>query len=86
MIKIMITKPKKTPDHLVMIIQLMNIFMTCKDWTNRQGKQVRAHRKCPRCLSYERSLIPLRFEAREKGCLSPRACIFIGGWETTLSA
>ena len=32
MIKIMITKPKKTPDHLVMIIQLMNIFMTCKDW------------------------------------------------------
>ena len=31
MIKIMITKPKKTPDHLVMIIQLMNIFMTCKD-------------------------------------------------------
>ena len=31
-IKIMITKPKKTPDHLVMIIQLMNIFMTCKDW------------------------------------------------------
>jgi hypothetical protein len=35
MIKIMITKPKKTPDHLVMIIQLMNIFMTCKDWFNR---------------------------------------------------
>ena len=31
MIKIMITKHKKTPDHLVMIIQLMNIFMTCKD-------------------------------------------------------
>ena len=31
MIKIMITKPKKTTDHLVMIIQLMNIFMTCKD-------------------------------------------------------
>ena len=35
MIKIMITKPKKTPDHLVMIIQLMNIFMTCKDCAKR---------------------------------------------------
>ena len=38
MIKIMITKPKKTPDHLVMIIQLMNIFMTCKDCGSSENR------------------------------------------------
>ena len=44
MIKIMITKPKKTPDHLVMIIQLMNIFMTCKDCIGEYILQL--HARC----------------------------------------
>ncbi len=41
----MITKPKKTPDHLVMIIQLMNIFMTCKDWIKAKNVEASVNKE-----------------------------------------